>query len=195
MPRQRKSPSEMSPLPLTDAISLLLTDAWPTYVEIEGEPDPVKRRKREHERDFATDRLMKMYRDAEKRGKLARLDPRVRLFRELYMGRYGERRPKLKGGRPAKGPNRFLIAMHMLESIEGHGVERRGSVEAALADVAKLHGTTYRYVRNIYYEFYDDDPEWRRDVLLELAWRDPDPERRYAALQKWAWRRKKGNQG
>jgi hypothetical protein len=180
---------------LADTISMLLADAWPTYAEIEGEPDPLKRRKRERDRDFATDRLTKMYQDAEKRGELARLDPRVGLFRNLYMGRYGDRLLKLKGGRPAKEHNRFLIAMHMLEAIERRGVEERGSVEAALRDVASLHGTTYRYVRNIYYEFYDGDPAWRRDVLLELASRDPDPERRYADLKSWAWQRRKGNEG
>jgi hypothetical protein len=199
MPRRRKSPPEISPGLLlrsvtgrewrpVDEISLLLADAQPTYAEIEGEPDPRKRRKRERARDFASDRLAKMYLDAEKRRELDRLDFRVRIFCKLRMDRNDGRLPKPKGGRPTKEPDRFLISIEVLETIERLGVENRGSVEAALEEVRKKHCTTYRNVRNIY---YDSDPDWRRAVLLELARRDPEPDRRYAALQHWAWHRKK----
>jgi hypothetical protein len=187
MPRRRKSPSEISFLPLRDAISLLLADAQLTNAAIEREPDPRNRRALERARDFAFDCLTKMYRDAEKRGELARLDSRVYLFCKLQMDRHGGCLPKPKGGRPTKEYDRFWIAIHLLEAIEGGG-EKRGCVDAAIKEVAERHHTTYRYVRNI---FYDPDPKWRRAVLLELAQRDPDPERRYADLQKWAWQKNK----
>jgi hypothetical protein len=96
--------------------------------------------------------------------------------------------PEPKGGRPTKEDDRLLIAADMLEAIERVGIEKRGSVETALEEVRKTRGTTYRYVRNIY---YNPDPNWRRDVLLYLAMRDPNPERRYADLQRWAWQKNK----
>jgi hypothetical protein len=214
MPRRRKPlPSEIS----RDEISLLLADARMT---MKGEPDPRKRRKLERDRDLAIGQLTQMYRRAEKRGQKDQLDFRVRLFCELLKDRSKAKErqrlraafpeksadeiecilgegslPKPKGGRPAKEHDRFSIAADVLEAIERHGVEERGSVEEALEEVAERHATTYRYVRNIYYEFYDCDPNWRRAVLLDLAMRDADPERRYTDLKRWAWQRKKRDKG
>ena len=53
-------------------IPVLLRDAQPTVDEIEGESDLRKRRERERARDFATGKLLKLYRDAEKQGSTAR---------------------------------------------------------------------------------------------------------------------------
>ena len=194
MPRRRKSLSEIGLLPLADEISLLLRDAQLPNAAIEREPDPRRRCELDRARGFALDCLLKMCRDDEKRGKLARLDHRVRLFCKLQMDRHGGHLPKAKGGAPTKEHDRILIAMHVLEAIERRGVEERGSVGAALQEVVERHHRTYRHVRNIYYA---PDPDWRRTVLLSLAMEDPDPERRYAELQKWAWQKNlpKGDKG
>jgi hypothetical protein len=132
---------------------------------------------------------MQVYRSAEKRGQTDQLNFRVRLVCELLKDRNED---KPTGGRPTKEDRRLLIVKDMLEAIERHGVEERGSVEAAFKDVVQRHSTTYRYVRNVY---YSPDPKWRRAVLLDLAMRDPDPGRRYANLKRWAWQRKKGDKG
>jgi hypothetical protein len=188
MPRRRKSPFEIGILPLANEISLLLADARLPNAAIEREPDPRERRKLDRRRRCANDCLVKMYRNAEKRGELDRIDPRVWLFCKAQMDRLGGHLPQAKGGAPRKENDRFLIAMDMLKTIERRGVEGRGSVEAALQEVAQRHHRAERYVRNIY---YDPDPCWRREVLLELAMRHPDPERHYAGLQRWAWQKNK----
>jgi hypothetical protein len=185
MPRRRKPASEIT----RAQISRWLGDAQTPDAEIAGERDAQKRRKLERNRDLARDRLMQMYRSAEKRDQTDLLDFDVWLLCKLLKDR-NEDEPT--GGRPTKEDDRLLIATDMLKAIELRGVEKRGSVEAAFDDVAQLYKIAYRYVRNIY---YDPDPSWRRAVLLELAMRHPDPERRYADLKRWAWQRKKGNKG
>jgi hypothetical protein len=185
MPRRRNPPTGIS----ADEISLLLADAQTPDAEIARERDAHERRKLERARDLARDRLMQVYRSAEKRGQTDQLNFRVRLVCELLKDRNED---KPTGGRPTKEDRRLLIVKDMLEAIERHGVEERGSVEAAFKDVVQRHSTTYRYVRNVY---YSPDPKWRRAVLLDLAMRDPDPGRRYANLKRWAWQRKKGDKG
>jgi hypothetical protein len=91
------------------------------------------------------------------------LNFRVRLVCELLKDRNED---KPTGGRPTKEDRRLLIVKDMLEAIERHGVEERGSVEAAFKDVVQRHSTTYRYVRNVY---YSPDPKWRRAVLLRAS--------------------------
>jgi hypothetical protein len=185
MPRRRSPRKEIS----AEEISLRLANALTPKKAITSERDAHERRKPERARDLARDRLMQVYRSAEERGQTDQLNFQVRLVCELLKDRNED---KPTGGRPIKEGRRLLIAGDMLEAIERHGVEERGSVEAAFKDVALRHSTTYRYVRNIY---YSSDRKWRRDVLLDLAMRDPDPERRYANLKRWAWQRKKGDKG
>jgi hypothetical protein len=184
MTRRSKPPAEIS----FDEISVLVADAQ-AYGAIASEPDALERRKLERARDLARDRLMQIYRRAERYGQIDQLDFRIRLVCELLKD-HNEDKPT--GGRPPKEDRRLLIATDVLEAIERRGVEKRGSVEAAIAEVTQRHAIAQRYVQNIY---YDRSPKWRRVVLLDLAMRDPDPERRYAYLKSWAWQRKKVNKG
>jgi hypothetical protein len=108
-----------------------------------------------------------MYNDAEKAGRIQELDFDVRMFCEDLKKRNRGRLPKPKGGRPTAEHRRLLIAVHVEEEIEARG-RKWGSVEEALKEVAKRDGAAERYVRNIY---NDREPEWRRAVAVELAWR------------------------
>jgi hypothetical protein len=54
--------------------------------------------------------------------------------------------------------------VHVEEAIEASG-GKRGSVKAALREVAKRDGVSYDHVRDIH---YDPDAEWRRIVAVEL---------------------------
>jgi hypothetical protein len=83
------------------------------------------------------------------------------------MERNHGRLPDPKGGRPTDEHRRLLIAAHVREAIASHS-GKWGSVELALKQVAKDDGVSYEYVREIH---YDRDPEWRRVVDVELAWR------------------------
>lgn len=159
-------PPRRDPLKIR-TIPVLLRDAQPTWHEIDGEPNP---RKRRHARDSARATLMRMGRDAEKRGALAQLDIRIRNFleREKVRNRRGHRKrlPKPKGGRPlGNRVVRLLLAVEVHEAIEAHG-KKRGSVGSALSEVAGRRGVSSNYLREIH---YDRDPEWRRDVKAELA--------------------------
>jgi hypothetical protein len=146
-------------------IDILLRDAVPTWTEIEGEPDGLKRRKRRRECDGARDDLVRLYRDAQKRGTLHNLDIRIRHSCEQLADQNGGQLPRaLNTGRPADEHRRLLIAVHVRESIEARG-GKRGSVIAALDEVAKRHALSFDQVRDIY---YDPNPEWRRTVEVEL---------------------------
>jgi hypothetical protein len=115
--------------------------------------------------NFATDKLLKLCRDAEKQGTVDQLDPAVRIFCDTQKARNAGRLPKSKGGRPTDEHHRLLIAVHVQEAIEARS-GRRGSVEEALREVAERDGVSYDHVRDIY---YDPDPEWRDTVAKELA--------------------------
>jgi hypothetical protein len=167
VPRRRKG-AEYRP-----EIAVLLRDAQATDDEIKREPDAGRRRERRRERDFARDRLLKLCRDAEKRGTFDQLDPMLRLYCRMQKERNAGVLPKPKGGRPTSEHHRLLIAVHVHEAIEARG-GTRGSVELALREVAQRYGAAYDHVRDIY---YDRDPEWRRAVAAELA------RRRYEAGQ------------
>lgn len=155
---------------------MLLRDAQPTYREIEGEPEPRKRRQAERARDLAIDRLIKMYREAKKAGKLGQLDFRVRTFCEELKKRNHGQLPKAKGGRPTAEHRRLLIAVHLQSAIERRG-EKHGSKEQAFKEIAANDdlfdqrrrspqwATRYEYVKEIY---YDSDPDFRRAVAVEL---------------------------
>lgn len=166
MPRRRTGnkatpdyPSEILP-----EISVLLRDARPTYVAIEGEPDLRKRRERARERDLAIDRLLKMYREAEKSELLDKLDFRVPMFYEELKQRNRGRLPKAKGGRPTTEHRSLLFAVRVQEAIERRG-GKWGAVEAALKEVSDRYGISSHHLKDIY---KDRD---RRAVAVELELR------------------------
>jgi len=161
MPRRRKGTKYVH------SLAVLLRDAEPLHSEIEGEPDKDKRRERKRARDFARGELFKMYRDVEECGNLHTLDIAVRMFCEQEIARNGGVLPKSPGGRPTKEHERLLVAVHVLESIAVLG-KRRGKVELALRETADRFGLAYDHVRDI---FYDRDPNWRRALKAEMAWR------------------------
>ena len=167
MPRRRAGNKNHPQFPcaILPEISVLLRHAQPLHKEIEGETDSRARRERERARDFARDCLFKMYRYAEKRGKLGDLDIRVRFFCEQLRLHNDGILPRAKGGRPVSDHRRLLIAVHVHQEIEALG-RKKGSVEKALKHVAEDDGVSYEYVREIH---YDRDPEWRRIVAVELA--------------------------
>ena len=148
-------------------VATLLRDAEPTWAEIEGQPNRRKRVENERARDHAIDELVLMYRDAAKRGALARLDPRVAIFCERLKDRNAGRLPRPKGGRPTDPHRRLLIEMTVIEAIEAEG-RKRGAVERAMRQAAERFGIKYRRVREIH---YDRDPDWKRDVRVSWALR------------------------
>jgi hypothetical protein len=150
-----------------------------TDAEIEGEPDPRKRRELKRARDEAVARLMKLS-----------WVPRVRVFLDLY----GDRLPKAKGGRPANEHRRLLIAVNLQEAIERRG-GKHGDIEAAIWEIAERDelfdkrkrrrpsgrkgqqvsepqpsepATRYDYIKEI---LNDTDPDWCRAVAVELELR------------------------
>jgi hypothetical protein len=110
---------------------------------------------------------MRMDRDAEKRG--SRPDQRIRNFIEDVKASNGGCLPRPKGGKPLghRDHDRFLLAIKVQEAIEARG-KKRGSVEEALKEVAEREDINFDRLREIH---YDPDPEWRRDVKIELAHR------------------------
>src|SRR5262249_42462311 len=148
-------------------LSVLLRDAHLTRPEIDGEPDPCKRRERIARARSAREVLMRMDRDAEKRG--SRPDQRIRNFIEDVKASNGGCLPRPKGGKPLghRDHDRFLLAIKVQEAIEARG-KKRGSVEEALKEVAEREDINFDRLREIH---YDPDPEWRRDVKIELAHR------------------------
>jgi hypothetical protein len=161
MPRRLKRKGQKE----TPGIETFMRDGNPTWFEIEGEPDPAKREARQHACRLARDELLRVYREW-KRGTLPPLDFRVRFFCEQWIAENDGRLPSpLNTGRPADEHHRLLIAVHVKEAIEARG-GKRGSVEAALREVAERHRLSYDQVRDIH---YDRDPEWRHVVAVELV--------------------------
>jgi hypothetical protein len=146
-------------------LSALLRDAQPTWREIDGEPNSRKRRERERARVSAFEVLMRMYREAEARGSLHRLDPRVRNCIEGERARSGGHLPKPKGGAPTgKRHHRLLLAVKVREEIEACGKKR--VTDAVLRNVAEQMGVSYDYLKRIH---YDRDPEFGLAVKAERA--------------------------
>jgi hypothetical protein len=150
-------------------ISHLLRDACPTFFEIEGEKDPAKRRANERARDQATDALIKLYREAERRNGLSELDISVRFFCQDLKARNGGKLPNPKGGRPAEEDRYLRIAFYITEKAEVRG-GGHGSVEGALKDAAEHFNLDYKTVRDIYYETRAAE-DWPSVVKAERAWR------------------------
>src|SRR5262245_5606843 len=99
-------------------LSVLLRDAQPTRREIDAEAEARARSAREV--------LMRMHRNAEKRGSVDCLDARVRNFVEGVKARNGGCLPKPKGGKPLGHRNneRFLLAVQVQEAIKARGSRR-----------------------------------------------------------------------
>jgi hypothetical protein len=178
MPRRRKGVDYLPFVPVFER------DAMTTDAEIEGEPDPRKRRELKRARDEAVVRLMKLS-----------WDTRVRVFLDLLRDRYGDRLPKAKGGRPVTEHRRLLIAVNLHETIERRG-GKHGDTEAAIREIAEpdelfdkrkrrrpsgrkgqqvLLGpqrsepaTRFDYIKEI---LKDTNPEWLRAVAVELKLR------------------------
>jgi hypothetical protein len=107
-----------------------------------------------------------MYREAKRRGQIDQLDFRVRRFcEELEKG--GHVLPKAKGGRPTAEHRRLLIRVRVEEAIERRG-KRRGSVQAAIEEIAKQLGVSHDHVSDIY---KDRDDDFSRTVAVELELR------------------------
>jgi hypothetical protein len=87
-------------------IPALVRDVRPRRRDIEGEPDPQKRREAERRRDIAIDALGKLWADPMKQ---AQLDPSARLWCQIIIDVNGGHFPKSKGGRPADEHRRLLI--------------------------------------------------------------------------------------
>ena len=150
--------------------------------EIEGEPHARKITKRA--RDIADDTLINLYRDHEKRGELSKLDPRVLIFWEW---RWNGKRPKRKGGRPPELHRQLLIAVAVREAIKANG-GKRGSTAKAIREVHETYGKRFNVkleaIRDIHYK---RDPDWLRDVGLELARRALDANADSAGTQEKSW--------
>jgi hypothetical protein len=118
MPRPRKG-HKYNP-----ELAVVLRDAQPTWREIKGEKNVHKRRERRALAISARDELIKMHRDAEKRGALAQLDIRVRNFYEAEKARNRTHhrarlpKPKGKGGRPMDQHHRLLLVVKVHEEID-----------------------------------------------------------------------------
>jgi len=69
--------------------------------------------------------------------------------------------------------------MRIKTSIEREG-RARGSITRALEDAAKHFGIEYRRANEIH---YDSDPEWRRLVKVDWAWRHLAPAARGATTE------------
>lgn len=160
MPRRRKG-ADYCP-----EIYTLLRDAQPR-AEIGDKCDTRTPRERERARELAIGRLVKIYREAENRGRIDELDFCVHMFCEELKKRNQGQLPKAKGGRPTAEQRRLLIAVHLEEAIERRG-KLRGSVKAALEEVAASDGVSYDHVSDIY---KDRGPEFRRTVAVELVLR------------------------
>jgi hypothetical protein len=160
---------ELQKLNLEMRLTYLLRDACPTWSEIEGEPNAAKRKANERARDIATDALMRIYRDAEKRGLLSKIDYRVRSFGDDLKARNGGNLPAPKGGRPVEEDRYFRIAVYIEEKTKALG-GGHGCLEKALDDAADHFGLAYTTVRDIYYDERARE-DWERMVELERAWR------------------------
>jgi hypothetical protein len=173
VPRRKTGKKETPEYPseILPEISVLLRAARPTSADIAVEPDARKRREKERNRDLATELLIKICREPESHGEIDRLDLfRAQMFCKDLRERNHDSLPKGKGGRSPAKHRRLLIAVYVREEIEADR-QKWGRVERALKKVAERHSASERYVRNIY---NDPDPEWRRTVKVELAWRKID---------------------
>jgi len=144
-------------------LAVLLRDAQPRWVEIEGESDARKREERHRAFDIARDELVRFYSEAETDGRLAELDPRIRALCEEWMAENGGLLPRRKGGAPRDEHFRMMLHMAVRHRI-ATGTSR--TADHALHTVAEQAGRSYELVRAI---FYDPDPEWQRAAAAEWA--------------------------
>ena len=162
MPKARKGER-----PFVPSVHTLLRDANPTWFEIDGEPDPIKRAKNERARDFATAELMKLYRRALKSGKPWRIEPRVFYFCERITNEEPERAAKAmraRTGAPDQRSRRLSIAVDVEREVLG-APKGRGALARAIASVAARRKCSLAAVRKIYLQ---GDPEWKEAITVSL---------------------------
>jgi hypothetical protein len=147
-------------------------DAQPTWFEIEGEAKPAERAEAERRRNVADVELFRMYRRARASRQLGTLPLDIRQFCEGVIARDPTRAAKAMRaatGAPQREEMRLNLAVAVLDWIDSQPGPR-GSVDAALKDVARKfaakYGTTYYAVRKIH---YDSDPTFRRTVEVERS--------------------------
>jgi hypothetical protein len=160
-------------------IKTLLRDAQPTRAELYDEPDPRKRKQNIRAKEIAVVELVKMYRDHERRGQLNKLNFEVRKFCERLKQGHTGKLPKNKGGRPSndhliKDHQHLLIAVKVVEALEAQTGKRKSVTKAIqhVHDTLMIDGkrliVPISAIRDIYYR---SDPEWKRALKAELAWR------------------------
>jgi hypothetical protein len=137
-------------------LAILLRDAQPIAREL---GDPVAMRRCE----LARDELFRVYRDAERAGAVAALDPGARMFCEDVKRANGGKLPPRKGGRPKDEHRRLGICQKVQQRINDGG----GVVESLKAvSEGEKPPLPCETVRDIW---YDPDPAWQRLKLLALA--------------------------
>ena len=161
MPRPRKTPR------YPDIIPVLIRDAQPLWQEIEGEQDPVARADAEARRTIALDRLVSIYLDHRKRGKLPELDQDIREICERLAAENGGRLPRPRGGAPSQQDLHLRIHVAVVEALSAPSTTPR-TADSVLHEVASRFGRSYEVVRDIYHR---SDSKWLRAVDVELAFR------------------------
>lgn len=161
-------------------LKTLLRDAQPTRAEI-CDPNPYKRKQNIRAKEIATDELLKIYRDHERRGRLSQLDAEVRVFCDQLKMHNDGQLPKRKGGRPSNDHQNLLIAVRVVETLEAQTTKRKNITQAIryVHETLVINGkrlvVPIATIRDIHYR---SDPEWRRALKAEIDWR-----------KKLAWRR------
>jgi hypothetical protein len=154
-------------------LSTLLREAQPTWSEIDGEPNKLKRKERERSRDIATKTLITIKNTGKFRGeKLGTLDRlRVSSFIKELMDRNGGRLPTSRGVKPQESPVRLQHAVAILKAIETNSEKpkrEQEKVSSVLKTVAHNSGKQLSYIKEIYYDLRL--PKWRGTVKAE--WRE-----------------------
>ena len=154
--------------------AVLLRDAQPTWHEIEGEPDPRKRRENRRARDIAIDQLVTIFAECERRGQLHELPPEGQILYKQWKRQHGGELPRRKGGRPTDEHKKLWIAVSVAEALAAQAGKRKSVTQA----IRHVHETLiFNEKRCVVPEatirdyYYDPDPEWRRAFKAELAWR------------------------
>jgi hypothetical protein len=163
---------------------VLIRDAEPKWCEIEGEPNPRKRRENERARDIARDKIVTIYRQHEEQGRLHELPPDIQVFCKQLKQQHGGKLPRRKGGRPPGEHKTLLIAVSVTEALAAQTGKRKSVTQAIrhVHETFKFNGkrcvVPEATIRDHYYD------ELRGDALkVELAYRQlpvtepvPEPE-------------------
>ena len=150
-------------------LAILVRDAMPLASEL-TDPDVGEQAKRR--RAIARDVLIGLYRDAERRDALDRLDPAVRLVCEELKTASGGRLPARKGGRPEDMHFRLMVWLRVRLAIQS-GARIGAAISKVAAELKPPR--TERHVRDIW---SDRSPEWRRLTRVTLALHEPPCQQR-----------------